>query len=170
MEQSRIINQLEKLPFYNNPEINSISIRNLENQIWLKPETMWLDYFSFNFRCIERKNGWFKVIVNNETNDALWIKKSQEINFSSWEDYLIGMFGVSRLMPKSNPISSLPTTESTIIMFNYVDCFEVVSMKGDWIEIRSASYCEIEEDQRINSAWIRWKEGNYLLIEYYITS
>lgn len=46
-------------------------------------------------------------------------------------------------------------------------------MRGDWIEIFTADYCEdgyTESKTKIKSGWIKWKQGNTLLIEYFITS
>jgi hypothetical protein len=45
-------------------------------------------------------------------------------------------------------------------------------MNGDWIEIFTADYCDesyTDSKTKIESGWIKWRQGNKLLIEYYIT-
>ncbi len=55
--------------------INNWNIKNLEAQKqWLKPETLWLDYSTFNFRCKSKSKDWYEVIVNNQTGKTFWIK------------------------------------------------------------------------------------------------
>ncbi len=52
------------------------------------------------------------------------------------------------------------------------DCFKMKRMSGDWIEIFSPAYCLVAYKKskiEIRSAWIKWKSGNKLLIDYFIT-
>lgn len=68
---------VKTIRFFNDESINSWNIKDLKNQQkWLKPETLWLDYNFFVFRCEKLENDWFKVIVDNESGKSFWIKKS----------------------------------------------------------------------------------------------
>jgi hypothetical protein len=159
---------VKTITFLNDKTINSWNIKNLEEQKkWLKPEILWLDYNLFVFRCEKQKSDWFKIIVDNETGKSLWIKKSEIIEFSSWEKYLEEMFRVERLS-KLNSIHKSPKENSEIIKYSEEECFQVKSMKDDWIEIFT-SECE-ESKNEIKSGWIKWKVGNKLLIKYFPTS
>lgn len=154
--------------------INSWNILDLHiHKDWLKPEILWLDYSQFVFRCLTVKDNWLKVMVNNETEETLWLKKSDATTFSDWENYLKEMFGVARLPDQQQQIKSLPTDNSEEIINQGQDCFQVKSMKGDWIEIFTADYCDesyTESKTKIKSGWIKWRQGNKLLIEYFTTS
>jgi hypothetical protein len=162
------------IQFFNDPKIDSWNIRNLDKQKeWLKPEVLWLDYSSFVFRCLEIKDDWLKVMVNNENGETLWLKKSELTIIQDWENYLKEMFGVERLPDQQQKIRSLPNDTSKETIYQGKDCFQVTSMKGDWIEIFTADYCDesyTDSKTRIKSGWIKWRQGNKLLIDYFTTS
>ena len=49
----------------------------------------------------------------------------------------------------------------------------VKSINGDWIEISTPDYCDenyTDSTAPIKSGWIKWRQGNKLLIDYFITS
>ena len=159
------------IEFFDDKSINSWNIRDLDKQKrWLKPESLWLDYSSFVFRCKSLTNNWFEVIVNNENGESLWLKKNEFTKYSSWETYLQEMFGVARLPRQIQKIRKQPSDTSEEIKYSGQDCFQVKSMKGDWIEIFTADYCDnVDNKTKIDSGWIKWRQGNQLLIEYYLT-
>ena len=162
------------IQFFNDKTINSWNIRDLnKHKSWLKPEVLWLDYSSLVFRCLTVKDNWLKVMVNNQTGETLWLKKSNLTTFKDWENYLKEMFGVARLPNQQQKIRSLPTDNSKEIIYQGQDCFQVKSMKGDWIEIFTADYCDesyTDSKTKIKSGWIKWKQINKLLIDYFTTS
>ena len=163
--------QFKRIEFFNDKAINSWNIKDLENQrTWLKPEVLWLDYSEFNFRCKSRTGDWFEVIVNNENGIALWIKQSNATKFMTWEEYLKDMFAVDRLETYNQKIRKQPTDTADEIKYEARDCFQVKSLKGDWIEIFTTDNCEEGKNKtEIKSGWIRWKQGDKLLIKYYPT-
>ncbi len=162
------------IQFFNDQTINSWNICNLDKQKeWLKPEVLWLDYSSFVFRCLKVKDNWLKIMVNNENGETLWLKKSELTIVQDWENYLKEMFGVERLADQQQKIRSLPIDNSEEIIYQGNDCFQVKSMKGDWIEIFTADYCDesyTNSKTKIKSGWIKWRQGNKLLIDYFTTS
>jgi hypothetical protein len=162
------------IQFFNDQTIKSWNIRDLDkHKEWLNPETLWLDYSSFVFRCLTVKDNWLKVIVNNESGESLWLKKSDLTTFKEWEIYLKEMFGVARLPDEQQKIRDLPTDNSDEIKYQGQDCFQVKSMKGDWIEIFTAVYCDESypaDKTKIKSGWIKWRKRNKLLNEYFITN
>jgi hypothetical protein len=161
---------IRTIEFFDDKSINSINIRNLEKQkVWLQPQVLWLDYSSFDFRCRSQTSGYYQVIVNNETGQTFWLSKTNVTKFVTWETYLQGMFGIERLSDQKQKIRKTPNDSSCEIKYSGQDCFNVKSMKGDWIEIRTADYCkDIVENKTviITSGWIRWRSGNKLLIVF----
>lgn len=77
------------------------------------------------------------------------------------------MFSIARIS-KTNKIYKLPNINSGIIKYTGEDCFQVKCMKGDWIEIFTSECDEITNE--IKSGWIKWKNGNNLLIQCFPTS
>ncbi|KIC02076.1 hypothetical protein OA88_11075 [Flavobacterium sp. JRM] len=154
---------IKTIRFFNDETINSWNIQDLKNQQkWLKPEILWLDYNFFIFRCEKQEKDWFKIIVDNESGKSLWIKKSKNTEFRDWEKYLQDMFRISR-KSKADKIYKLPNTNSGTIKYLGEECFQVKSMKGDWIEIFTSECDDVKSE--IKSGWIKWKNGNTLLIE-----
>lgn len=161
------IKPVKKVEFFNDESINSYNIKNLEEQQqWLKPESLWLDYYFFQFRCLGEQNGRYNVIVNNETGQSYWIAKNAETEYESWEPYLKGLFSVERAT--NQEIYTEPNIKSDTIPYNGADCFIVKAMKGDWIEIFTDDRCE--DTPEIKSGWIHWREGDKLLLHLYPAS
>jgi hypothetical protein len=80
------------------------------------------------------------------------------------------MFAVDRLATGQQKIRESPTEEGKEIMYqSRRDCFKVIDLKGDWIEVNTTTYCD-QENKKGTLGWIRWRKGNKLLIQYYTTS
>ena len=162
------------IEFFDDRTINSWNIKDLEKQKeWLNPEVLWLDYFAFTFRCLTKTDNWFQLIINNETGKTFWLKKTEKTKFNNWEDYLKDMFEVARLSSFPQKIRTEPTENSQEIEYQGTDCFVVKSMKGDWIEITTPDYCDenfTDSKTPIKSGWIKWRQGNKLIIDYFTTS
>ena len=166
-------NPSKTLRFFDDPEINSWNICDLEHQKdWLQPESLWLDYHSFNFRVVEKNADWYKVIVNNETGKIMWLENSEITDFHNWEEYLRNMFSISRLPQTDQKILKSPISDAPEIPYQGQDCFQVKNMKGEWIEIFTPEHCEefTDSNSKIKSGWISWRKDNELIIEYFITS
>jgi len=136
---------------------------------WLQPEVMQVDAYHLNFRCKSQTEKWFEVVVNNEKGSTMWLKRSEQTKFQSWKEYLISMFGIARLNAKIQGIYEAPDEGAKKIETQGKDCFQVRDMKGDWIEIYSSDECNSEDRTEIKSAWIKWKEGEKILISYNTT-
>jgi hypothetical protein len=162
----------KRIEFFHDKEINSWNIKNLKTeQTWLKPEVLWLDYSQFNFRCKSTNDEWLELIVNNDNGQTYWIKKNKATIFLTWEDYLKEMFAVDRLADHKQMIRKLPSDTADEIKHNGRDCFQVKSLKGDWIEIFTTDHCdEGKNKSEIKGGWIKWRRGDELLIKYYTTS
>jgi hypothetical protein len=150
----------------------SWNIKNLKTeQAWLKPEVLWLDYSQFNFRCKSTNGEWLELIVNNENGQTYWIKKNKTTMLLTWEAYLKQMFAVDRLANHKQTIRKQPSDTADEIKYEGRDCFQVKSLKGDWIEILTTDYCdEGKNKEKIKGGWIKWRDGDKLLIEYHTTS
>jgi hypothetical protein len=165
---------IKVVEFFDDRSINSWNIKDFDKQKeWLKPEGLWLDYFAFTFRCLTKTDKWFEIIVNIQTEKTYWLKKTDSTKFKSWEEYLKDMFGIERLSNYPQKIRTEPTENSQEIEYQGTDCFEVKSMKGDWIEITTPDYCDenfTDSKTPIKSGWIRWRKGDELVINYFTTS
>jgi hypothetical protein len=162
------------IQFFNDKTINSWNIRDLnKHKSWSKPEALWLNYSTFVFRGATSHGNWLKVMVNNETGETLWLKKKHSTTYKNWENYLKEMFQVTRLTSEPQKIRRAPANNAAAIRYKGQDCFKVISMKGEWIEISTADYCDdsyTDSKTKIKSGWIKWRQGNKLLTSYFVTS
>jgi len=158
------------LTFFHDKSTNSRSILNLEQQKrWFSPELWGLDDNPLLFRCKSRTGSEFEVIVNNYTGRTYWIKRSASTRFKTWEKYLQGMFAIERDRNFSQKIYSASRASSNEINFKGKDCFQVRSMRGDWINIFTPTHCS-DVVVKLDSGWIQWRKGNRLLIYLFPTA
>lgn len=121
------------------------------------------DYFSLAFDCIISDNDFYTVILNRQTGETAKIKKSDK----SYQFETIEAF-VERWTENgidfdrsSNPLRKSPNDKSEHLNNNIQDKYKIwggdrVSLKGDWLEIKTP-----ETEER---GWIRWRRGNQILI------
>lgn len=155
--------------FYNDKTVNSWRIKRLEeHRKWLLI-SMNLDYSIFEFQYITEKDGWLEVIVDPETSNTFWIKKSDKIEALTWGEYIKDMFGIG---PQENSLQEIKRTPDMTAekLRDFDGCYSVKSVKGDWIELFTSDYCEDffdQSEQKIETGWVKWREGDELLVELY---
>jgi hypothetical protein len=168
-ETQELQEKVQTLEFFNDEKTNSVSVKNIElHKKWLLPETFWLDYYQFNFRVKSKNENCYEVYVSD--NRTMWIEKKEFTEFVTWEEYLKSMFIISRTNPNEQKILEKPELKANEIQYSGEDCFNVRQMKGNWIEIFTPNHCIDEIGNPIRAGWIKWKEGNKLLINYHSTS
>ncbi|CAN5154023.1 hypothetical protein BH09BAC3_BH09BAC3_16820 [soil metagenome] len=161
----------KRLVIFNDPVIDGLNLKDYpKHKKWLQPEVMRLDYYHFNFRCKSETEKWLEVIVNNEDGSTLWVKRSEQTKFQPWKEYLMSMFGIKRLNARAQGIYDAADESSKKVASQGKDCFRIKEMRGDWVEIFSSDECDTKKRTEIKSAWIKWKEGDKILIEYSTTS
>jgi hypothetical protein len=160
-----------RIEFFDDASVNGWNIKDVKNvQMWLKPQSMWLDYHHFVFRCKSFNKDWLEVVVNNEDGKSYWIRRTEQTIFKTWEEYFKSMFAVDRLPEENQKIRTRPTDAANEVKYEGRGCFQVISLKGDWIEISSIDHCPDEKATQIKNGWIRWRRGEKLLIRCYSTS
>ena len=137
---------------------------------WLRPEVLWLDHYELIFRCKSSTDDWYEVVANNENGHTLWIRKDKTTSFSTWEDFLKRMYAVVRIHYRKQKIRAHPSDKASEIKYEGGDCFRVKSLTADWIEIYTpTNTCRPDIQTQIKSGWIKWKEGNRMMVDYYTT-
>lgn len=147
-----------------------IAIEENDYTNWLRPETVWLDYFQFLFRYTKIEDGWIEVIINKETGEKKWILNSPMLTIKAWEQFLVE--NTTAIEPlESVDIKAEPGNGSqTIRKSSDEDCFEAIEIKGDWMKIKSNETLECSEhSEPIKAGWIRWRDRGRLTIRYYLT-
>ncbi|AZQ44182.1 hypothetical protein [Nonlabens ponticola] len=166
-EGSDLNKKVKTIEFFKDESINSWNIKDLENQQqWLQPESLWLDYHQFSFRTKTNETDCFEIYVSD--TKTMWIKNTDYIEFHTWEEYLQNMFSIERVDKNTQNIYSKPFTNSEIVKLgSKEDCFTVIRMQNDWIEVETGEHCE---NGRKIKGWLEWRNDDKLLINYYTTS
>jgi hypothetical protein len=150
----------------------SFSMRDRDEVLtWFRPEAYWPEYMPLTMRCRSKTKDRMEVVVNKETNETLWIKNNALVKYLTWPEYLQNMYAIDRSDPATNPIHIQPDTLSPILEYTGRDFFSVDSISGDWMKISTPIYADSDDIKiRIQAGWIRWRDGNKILITYYPTA
>ena len=117
------------------------------------------DYNIFYVVCLERQKAYYKVL--SATGDIYFVSKA-EARFVSWEAFLSNTMGVTNLNWELNPLQEKPSEQSKVIRTKDREAaYQVINVKGDWIEIQN-------EHNAHEKGWIRWRKADSLLIEVYL--
>ena len=117
------------------------------------------DYDIFYVVCLERQKAYYKVL--SATGDIYFVSKA-EAKFVSWGAFLSNTTGVTNLNWELNPLQEMPSEQSKMIRIKDREAiYQVISVKGDWVEIRN-------EHDAHEKGWIRWRKADSLLIEVYL--
>ena len=117
------------------------------------------DYNIFYVVCLENQKTYYKLL--SATGDIYFISKA-EARFVSWEAFLSNTTGVTNLNWELNPLQEAPSEKSKMIRTKDKEAiYQVISVKGNWIEIQN------EHDAQ-EKGWIRWRKADSLLIEVYL--
>jgi hypothetical protein len=137
---------------------------------WLKPEGLSLDYSIFTFRYLQVEKEWVEVIINDETDDKKWLKRKAGLEVVRWEDFLVEYTtAIEPLFPAAIK-AALGEQAATLRKSSKEDCFEAVEVRGQWLRIRTNTVLECSEhDEPVADGWIRWRDDQRLLIEYFLT-
>jgi hypothetical protein len=159
---------LKTIEFTTDPTSKKVVIKGYELvEEWLKPEEISLDNSYIAFRCIFVKDGWVKVMVSEEEN--YWIQRNESVEYKDWPTLLASSVGVARLAEYPQKVREGASDNATNLKYEGTDCFEVKSVKGDWIEISATGKCNGRSgDNDLESGWIRWKKANRIQVQYYL--
>ena len=117
------------------------------------------DYNIFYMVCLERQKAYYKVL--SATGDIYFVPKA-EAKFVSWAEFLRNTTGVTNLNWEQNPLQEAPSEKSKMIRIKDREAtYQVINVKGDWIEIQN-------EHNAHEKGWIRWHKADSLLIEVYL--
>lgn len=164
-ESSEVVKTIE---FVADPTSKKVSIKGYELVVeWLMPEEVNLDNSYISFRCIFAKEGWIKVMVNE--NENYWIQRNESVDYKDWPTFLANTIGISRLAECPQKVREAASDSGTNLKYEGTDCFTVKSIKGDWLEVAASGKCgRTTGDGDLESGWIRWRKGNRIQVQYYL--
>lgn len=142
------------------------------------------DYGIMHFVCLSQTLKAYKVL--NGKADVKYLPKIKAYAFSSWNDYILGSFGVRRITNETGRLTSeqllkkQPDSADTVAIPKGLEMFCPVKLQGDWLQVKYDCFYNDDDDSKhegepctsyINkckdpvTGWIRWRDGNKLLID-----
>jgi hypothetical protein len=124
-----------------------------------------LDYFRLVFDCIKKDSNNYKVIINRQTGKTGYIRRNDNsFKFFSIDEYVDNWTGLGLDFDRTNnPLRTTPSVTSDTIHSDLKNRYKIwrgekILIKGDWMEIQTT---------KTERGWIRWREGNQILIRMY---
>ncbi len=148
------INVNEKITLYE--DINCKKIKNAKIGKDIIPLLNKTDYGILFFVCVEKNSKYYKIVTS--IGNYAYIKPSDKFIFYNWNEFLKDQVTSvesknKRLNPLFNKINGKPINFKNL---QSDDEIEVIEIKENWLNIRNAT---INQDY-----WLKWKDGNKLLI------
>lgn len=143
-----------KITLYRDINCKKIKVENAKIGKDIIPLLNKTDYSILFFVCVEKNNKFYKIITSSGT--YAYIKPSDKFIFYSWNEFLKNqVVGVESKI--SNSLFDKINGKQVVFKnLQSDDEIEIINIKGDWLNI---------ENTTINkNYWLKWREGNKLLI------
>src|SRR5262249_34731698 len=136
------------------------------------PFAIHLDYFLLVFKCVGEDANRFEVIVDETTGARKFIRKSDHtFKYQTWEDHILNLFAVDFDRAK-NRLRNAPSIRAVPVQAPKDVFFHPVKIERNWLRVRwdvseTEGVKSIRGKKKIGYGWIKWKEGNNIIIEFY---
>lgn len=131
---------------------------------WLVPAHMKLDYDIFYLKIIGLTQDMVECEVNTVTGETRYFdrRRGQVIY---WEDFLLGVHSVE--WPDNQPamVRIKPLAHASLVQAAY-SFMHPIMIRGDWMLVELWN----NDFEQTGSGWIRWKDGQQLLVNYSLLS
>jgi len=123
------------------------------------------DYFRLIFDCAKSTDKYYEVIVDQKTNETGFIKKADNsFKFETVVEYVNEWTTLGLDFDRTqNPLRQEPSDNGSVISNEDQKKYKIwraakIEMKGDWLKVK------IGDSEQ---GWIRWRQGDRILIRIY---
>lgn len=117
------------------------------------------EYQIIALNCIEKNNDYYVIELENGTKGK--IKTDLKfIQLQSWEEHILSVFSVE-FDNQTNPLLLNPKDNSSKQLYNSDELYFPVKIKENWLQVKYG------EERNYKYGWIKWKENDYLLIDFF---
>lgn len=134
---------------------------------WLSAAYVKLDYDLMTLRALSVGREWVEVLVNDADPlprtfpRSMWVRRDA-VDFRPWSDFLLGVFAVEPVEPASNPVRSGPGSDFPVVTASIEGAWGPLLVSGDWIHVVDLDGTKAETVR----GWIRWRDGDRLLVDW----
>lgn len=137
----------------------------VENEAF-RPFAQKLDYSVLVLKCVSEDDTQFEVIVNETSGLRKFIRKSDQLfQFQRWEDHILDLFAVDFDQTK-NPLRRTPSENAPLVQPVEQVFYQPVEIRKNWLKVRLEDTGGSKPKAR-GTGWIKWREGDELLIEFF---
>ncbi len=165
---------IKSIEIFDDEAIKAHNIREIsgKEKNWFKPFSLHLDYYIFYIQVYKIEEEWMEVIVNEESNQKLWLKNSPNLKYFSWEEFILNTVSITPINSADNPLLVTPEINSRQIKKPVLNCLTPVSIDKEWLKVKvdptvCDRYNEMGKNDIVNG-YLRWKKGEKLLIHYFL--
>lgn len=104
------------------------------------------------------------MVVNNTTGQTAWISRTNA-DFFDWHEFLLNVVAIELIDEVNNPVRLKPLDKAGVLI-TPMPRFQLqpLAIQGDWLMVSTNGLAD-----RIRPAgWIRWRDGDKMLIKYSI--
>lgn len=123
----------------------------------------------FVIRCTKVNADSYTIVVNESLKIEKRLKKNPNIKFSTLEEHILHV-PIIDFDEKTNPMRKAPDEHAQLFKWDDTDDDEdglefihAVEMKGDWIRLEAFDGSE----KTYPLGWIKWRQGDIFLIEFF---
>jgi hypothetical protein len=132
------------------------------------PHSFHPDYLTLALKVTAEDSGRYEVIVNEETGLRKFTKKSEaNLKFETWESHILRTFAIEFDLER-NPIRRVPAGDLIQGDLPNGVRFRPVKIESDWLQVRWEAPSESGGNPKSSdSGWIKWKDADHLLIDWF---
>jgi hypothetical protein len=131
---------------------------------WFWPEVMKLDYDLLFLRALTLTKNWIEVVVNTETGQTSWVDR-HAVAFIDWPDFLLDVYAVEVTDPAANKVLLKPLDHAAVLADASIP-LTPLAVQGSWLQVSTNGLA----DRIVPTGWIRWRDGDRLLITFSLLS
>ena len=132
-----------------------------ENRDDFKPLAFHPDYFLLVLIPIAKEGDKLGVLVNDET--VKYIDANSDIfHYQSWEEHLLEkVYAID--LNKNQQLRRKPSADAEIVDKDAQGVYQPVQVLNDWLKVRWQSEKSAKQTKQ---GWIRWKDGDRILLKF----
>lgn len=159
------------LSFTEKNNTEKFNLYNKDGSIWkslslnetngIQPFAWSPDYYLLVFKCVGKDSKFYHVVVDESSQEVKQIKIDDlNFNFQTLEDHILNVFSVE-FNPINNPLKESSSSGAVTTPYDENEFYHPVEIKGEWLKVKWGN------EGNWSYAWVKWKNGEELIIELY---
>lgn len=128
---------------------------------WFVPAHLKLDYDLLLLKVITLSRNWMEVEVNSIDGTTRWVDRN-ELTFVTWPEFISTVNTVEIIDTETNPVRLKPLDHAAILAEGANALLVPLAVRGDWLMVSTDGLA----DRIVPTGWIRWRDGERLLVRY----